>query len=445
MFRKRFTVTLPDGAKLLAGNKAKLPSGKVVPVNATGREIRHTDIYYTKINGNMVSLASTINSSKEMEARLRLDGMLVRRGMASQINPIEGKDLAELMTRWLEELEARGRTKTDLATIRVRVTLLSRIGFITLLDLSKPGAGEEIEKNIANLGKAEKEFKMPNGVKFTPAQARHILEVSPSGLSKLCRARGVEGNGAGKARFFTRDEMLVLATHKGKGLSVATMGHYAAAINSFTRWLTRRGLLKTPPYIARKKVVKDERPRRVFSWEQCKMLAAKVEESKKTRGGMTPKARSVLYRVAFCTMLRARALRGLLVSDLRLNESPHIVVRAEIDKCRKARLVPLDDATAADLAAFVTKRKPSALVWNFPSQIGPTLRADLRTAGINPRTEDGVIDLHSFRHSGASHLMARGVSPLLIVKAGGWSDTRMLIARYGHMTGEGLDVVRGAF
>jgi integrase len=128
-----------------------------------------------------------------------------------------------------------------------------------------------------------------------------------------------------------------------------------------------------------------------------------------------------------------------------LDESPHIVVRPEIDKCRKARLVPLDASTAVDLAAFVGKRKPSALVWNFPSQIGPALRADLRTAGIDPKNSDGVIDLHSFRHSGASHLMARGVSPLLIAKAGGWSDTRMLVARYGHMTGEGLDVVRGAF
>lgn len=445
MFRKRFTVALPEGSKLLPGNRARLPGGKVVPVNESGREIRYTEAFYTKIDGKLIPLAPDKTAAREMEARLRLDGMLVRRGMASQINPVEGKDLAGLIDRWLEELEARGRTKTDLVTLRVRVELLTRLGFKTLVDLSKPEAGEAIEAGIAALGKAEKPFRLPSGSSFTPAQARHILEVSPSGLSKLCRDRGVIGEGAGKARRFTREELLVLSSHKGKGLSVATMGHYGAAITSFARWLNRRGLLQNPPYIARKRVLKDERPRRVLSWDQCRALAASVEAGGRTRGGMTARSRSVLYRVAFCTMLRARALRGLKVADLRLGENPHIVVRPEIDKCRKARTVALDADTAADLAALVGNRKPGVPVWTLPSQIGPSLRADLRGAGMEPRTDDGVIDLHAFRHSGASHLMARGVSPLLIAKTGGWSDTRMLVSRYGHMTGEGLEAVRGAF
>jgi integrase len=430
----------------MAGKKAKLPDGRVVPINPKGREICTTEHWYTKIDGRVISLGPDRDTAREMETRMRLDGMLVRRGLASQIAPVEGTDLPGLIDRWLEELEARGRTPGDRATIRTRVELLTRLGLRTLVDLAKPGAGEVIERGVAALGKGTGAPELPADELFTPAQARHFLEVSPSGLSKLCRSRGVAGQGKGKKRRFTRAEMAVLASHKGKGLSGTTMGHYSAAITSFARWLTRRGLLQNPPYIARKRVTTEDRPRRTITWSQCVALAKATASEKRTRGGLTARSRSVLWRVAFCTMLRARALRGLVVGDLRLEAAnPHIWVRAEIDKCRKSRAVPVEPDTAKDLAKLVARRGPKDPVWEFPSQIGPTLRADLRGAGIEPRTADGVIDLHSFRHSGASHLMAKGVSPLLICKAGGWSDTRMLLSRYGHLAADGLEAFKGVF
>lgn len=438
MFRKTWTKLLPEGSKVSPdGKTAKLPDGQVVPLNPKGRRIVTTETFYTRVNGVVISLTSERKSSKEMEARLQLDALQVSRGLPSQLDQAEPLLLVDQIDRWVADLVKRGRKPNDVQTVKGRVGLLIRLGFETVTELAKKSAADKIESGIDALGKPSEAVTIPKGKKFTPAQVRHILKVSPSGLVKLASARGVAGAGKGKARRFSRAEVETLTAHRGKGLSELTRNHYLTAITGFCRWLSRRGHLERVPSLTRTRQGVDVRPRRILTWAECQRLCEAVETEKKIKGGMGSLARSALYRVAFLTMLRARALREMVVGDLRLTgTNPHIVVRAETDKKRKGRAVPLDQVTAKNLVELTKDKGAADLVWSIPEKIVQALHKDLRLADIQPRNELGVVDLHAMRHSGASHLMAKGISPLLICKIGGWSDTRMLVTRYGHLTPE---------
>lgn len=448
MFRKKWTKPLPPGSKVSAdGKQAKLPDGQVVPLNKSGRWVAVTETFYTRVNGKVVSLTPDRKSSKEMEARLQLDALQVARGLPSQLEQAEPLLLADQIDRWVADLVKRGRKPNDVQTVKGRVGLLIRLGFETVTELAKKSAADKIETGIDALGKSSEAVTLPKGKKFTPAQVRHILGVSPSGLAKLVIARGIAGEGKGKARRFTRAEVETLTAHRSKGLSETTRNHYLAAITGFCRWLSRRGHLDRVPSLTRTRQGVDVRPRRILTWAECQRLCEAVEGEKKIRGGMGSLARSTLYRVAFLTMLRARALREMVVGDLRLTgDNPHIVVRAATDKKRKGRAVPLDPVSAKNLVGLTKGKKSADLVWAIPEKIVQVLHKDLRLAGIQPRNSSGVVDLHAMRHSGASHLMTKGISPLLICKIAGWSDTRMLVARYGHLTPENFgDALKGVW
>jgi integrase len=86
------------------------------------------------------------------------------------------------------------------------------------------------------------------------------------------------------------------------------------------------------------------------------------------------------------------------------------------------------------LKALVKGRSAKELVWALPASTAHLMRKDLKVAGIPFRNESGVADFHALRHSGASHYIGIGVSPLQVAKAGGWTDLKMLLKRYGHLT-----------
>jgi integrase len=409
-----------------------------VPINKNGRWVFKTDTYYAKIGGRLVSLAPDRTLAREMLSRYRLDALRVAKGLPPEIVAPKLVPLAELVQQWLDELASRGRSSKDLTTVEKRVGLLLKLDLKTVADLNKPELSETVEQGVEDLVAGDGVVIPPKQTTFTPAEVRHILGgVHPSAVAKLAAAKGVKGTGKGKARKFTRAEVITLTAHRGRGLSETTKSHYLATVTSFCKWLVRKNHLEKVAYFAKGKTTRETRPRRAITWEQCQKLAKAAGDSGKVRGGLKPLARSVLYRVAFNTMLRARALRGLLVGDLRLTgPSPQISVRAELDKTRRSRVVPLEPATAQDLAKLVKGRKPSQLVWEIPEKIVNVLRLDLADAEVPFRTSEGVLDLHSLRHSGASHLLAKGTSVALICKIGGWTDSKMLLARYGHLIPE---------
>ncbi|MCC7173118.1 MAG: tyrosine-type recombinase/integrase, partial [Planctomycetes bacterium] len=64
----------------------------------------------------------------------------------------------------------------------------------------------------------------------------------------------------------------------------------------------------------------------------------------------------------------------------------------------------------------------------------------LERAGIPRRTADGVIDLHSLRHSAASRMARHGVPMIVAARVLGHASTEMTSRVYTHLATEDLRV-----
>ena len=72
--------------------------------------------------------------------------------------------------------------------------------------------------------------------------------------------------------------------------------------------------------------------------------------------------------------------------------------------------------------------------------------ADLARAGLPRKNAEGVLVFHSLRHSGATHLVKKGLPLHLIQRIGGWSSLSVLTARYSHLCAQnGRELLAAAF
>jgi integrase len=445
---KTVTRPLPAGSKLLGNGKARLPSGKIVAVNDNGRMVTKTKTLYARIGGKTISLTDDRQSALEFESKLRLDKQRVARGLDPSL-PVPGTveaPLSGFVIQWLDELRGAGRNDGHIRTLQARIGILKKAGTGTIGELSRQSASQAIATALKALSDDGEKIKLPKGTEFTPRQLFHLMGISQAALSKIAIGRGINGQGKGKAKVFTRAEAEILVSQRGRGASPATVNGYRVAISSFCNWLKRRGLLERVPHLPMRQAEKQRRPRRSITWEECQHLAAITAKRGKVRGGMTPKARSVLYRVAFTTLLRARALRELRVGDCHLTgDHPWLSVRGETDKNGIARRIPIDHL-GEEIALLVKGKRDQELVWGLPDGMAAVLREDLRLAGIPFQTDDGVCDFHSLRHSGCTHLIRKGISPLIVAQLGGWTDLKMILRRYSHLAPSDLEAaLRGVW
>jgi integrase len=151
---------------------------------------------------------------------------------------------------------------------------------------------------------------------------------------------------------------------------------------------------------------------------------------------MEPFSRSVLYRTAFCTLARRRALAELRVYDLNLDApTPFMSIRAETDKTRTARAIPImNKDLLEDLKTLIAGKKRDDLVFHVAHATAAVLQNDLKDANIPYSTTEGDWDFHAFRHSGATHMARMRVPLYQICKIGGWTDYEQFFSTYGHMS-----------
>ena len=131
--------------------------------------------------------------------------------------------------------------------------------------------------------------------------------------------------------------------------------------------------------------------------------------------------RALLYTVLVTTGLRRGELAALRVGDLKLEgPSPVIELRGADAKNGQRATLPVRADVAAELRAWVAdleKRavgnlRPDSPVFNVPSGLIRILDRDLAVAGIAKVDDRGrTVDVHAFRHTFATHLVAAGVAP----------------------------------
>ena len=445
MFRKRITRPMPAGAKVSAdGKKAKVVvkgETRTYEVSATGKLVDYSPRWYCQVGDKMVPLSEDRQESELMEAELLLDRK--RGGVAKAKRPLAPKsrqDLEGLMDEWIasEYGSGSGLNPIHIASFQRRVRLLLGAGISTVAHREDADAGDRIAAALAELAVPGKPAKLPAGNAFSPHALYKLARVNRSTLLRVAKALGIAGSGRKKSRRYTREESEQILASLVKGRSPATITGYRSAVTTFCRWLVRRGVLARMPALPRVRGnPKTFRPRRAITQEVMLQICASVERRGAKLAGSTATARSLLYQTAFYSALRLRALREIRVGDL-MQEADggwSLSVRAETDKTGHARRIPIVAPGLGDaLAAMVKGRPASALIWpGLPPTMSATLQSDLRDAGIPFVTTEGRFDFHSFRHSGATHFLTRGVSPLVVARLGGWASLEMLSRRYGHL------------
>ncbi len=107
----------------------------------------------------------------------------------------------------------------------------------------------------------------------------------------------------------------------------------------------------------------------------------------------------------------------------------------------------LQPQLARQLRRYVDRQRPQDA---DSYRIFVSRRRDRRTGGYEPLTESGVQQLvrdlghragiakrvhpHVFRHSAATHMLRRGMNPLLVSKVLGHESLAMITRTYSHLT-----------
>jgi len=184
-----------------------------------------------------------------------------------------------------------------------------------------------------------------------------------------------------------------------RDVSRATIGRYLAAVRSFTRYLTREGVLERDPGVA------------VRTPTQRRSLPIHLSEEDVDRliqAADNPRDTAIL-ECLYGAGLRVSELVGLDQDDVDLTRG---IARVR-GKGAKVRLCPLGGAAVRTLRRYLKQRPPTddprPVFLNAQGgrlsdrSIRRMISAAAERAGVDPRTSP-----HTLRHSFATHLLDRG-------------------------------------
>ena len=245
-----------------------------------------------------------------------------------------------------------------------------------------------------------------------------------------------------------------------RGISAQTFNFYLQAVKQFCRWMVRDGRASESALIHLQGLnVKTDRrhDRRALSPDEMRWLldvTAKAPE----RYGMTGEARSMLYRLAVETGLRAGELRSLTRGSFNLEgNEPSVTIAAAYAKNRRQDTLPLRMNTAALLKAHSAGKMPHAQAFAVPrrTEVIRMFRADMAdarcewvAAAMTPQERgerknstfladkdesDRWVDFHALRHTFITGLVTGGVNPKVAQTLARHSVITLTMDRYTHL------------
>lgn len=210
------------------------------------------------------------------------------------------------------------------------------------------------------------------------------------------------------------------------------------AIKSFSRWLFRNELIPTDPMMQVQKLnaATDRRHLRRAATEEeiAKLIAA--AESGPVVLGLTGWERSVIYRIALGTGLRASEIGSLTPGSFDIDDTAKgtVCVEAAYSKHRRKDVLPLHDDLTRIIADFIADRPDAARLFRMPHKPAEMLKRDLKAAGIPYEDKaERALDFHALRHSFISRLARAGVSPATAQALARHSSITLTMDTYTHV------------
>jgi integrase/recombinase XerC len=204
----------------------------------------------------------------------------------------------------------------------------------------------------------------------------------------------------------------------GRGLSKASVARALAAIRAWFKWLARRGLVEQNPAVL---VATPKLPKHLPRVPTIEQMNRVVDASASEDVAAWPERDRVIFELLYGCGIRNAELVGLNLRDIHwANEA--ILVRG---KGRKERYVPLGDAAAKSLRAYLPLRE-AKLVAAGKSSEALLLNARLRStvSGMGRLTARSVgrivkqialahglpadVHPHTLRHAFGTHMLEEG-------------------------------------
>jgi|GEM_PF-1869192 len=229
-----------------------------------------------------------------------------------------------------------------------------------------------------------------------------------------------------------------LSDLRTKGKSIDCYNTYLNCFKRFTRWLLKTGRISQDPtlILSPLKILGRQRPRRALTTEEInKLITATIDADK--HHGLTGYERTLVYRLALETGLRYNEIYTLQRRDIVLGSEPKVTVQAGNAKNRKADTLPLKSELAKDLECYfkdypaLPHTKAFSGMWKDAG--AEMLREDLKLAEIDYKTDEGIVDFHSLRHTFGTQLAKSGVLPQDAQKLMRHSDINLTMGIYTHI------------
>jgi len=367
MFKKTLVYDVPQNAEYIDGNKVRIKrKGKYIefPLSKTNKNkmVEKSQTWYAKVKQgdhiNTIPLCKNKKNAEDMLRKILEKEERITQGLEKRI---ADKPLKQFIEGWVKEREGFGFKAHTIETKRLYVEkVCESLKWISSEDIRKC---DDIKDAVRNLLDSwivrDVNYELPKGDFVTLKDIRIITGMSSGVLCRLLEKLSIKkpAKGDNPKRILKEDAIRVLNYRTKRSVySHASLNQILNGLYTFFKFLVRKGVLGEVPFLGHPyKVESDRRKiRRAVSWEECNALCAYVSAHGETLRGVPAFNRSVLYRVAFCTLARRGALAELLVKDCHLNvPDPYIFIRAETDKMGVAREIPLvDENTLRDLREF---------------------------------------------------------------------------------------------
>jgi integrase len=233
------------------------------------------------------------------------------------------------------------------------------------------------------------------------------------------------------------------------GMGAKTRNNYREAILCFANWAVDNKSLAVNPFIKvpkAKEALDRRHERRALTMTEILRLLkaaeerplyeltlirvgkrkgkneAKVREEVKEQAKLLGLERKLVYATLIYTGLRKEELASITIGQVFIDaEIPHILLAAKDEKARRGAALPLHPELTEHLKQWLKLKEnapPKEKLFHFSYNLARDITRDLKYAGIEKRdVMNRVVDVHALRHTHATLLAKRGVSPTVAEKS----------------------------
>lgn len=205
----------------------------------------------------------------------------------------------------------------------------------------------------------------------------------------------------------TLDDLRAFSRHMSKqGRAITTIRRKIWGLGTFWEWLILKGLVKE---VITKNVYLPKKPRKSPKWLSIEQITRFLETESPARGKWAAERNQVAFAVLVWLGLRRSEVLKLMVEDVDLEKGVILIRDA---KGSQDRELPLPQALSTMLEPWLAQCEPETHL--FPSTYGGQWKAPRFAKAFKQHLEaaglGGLgITPHTFRHTFASWMVARGV------------------------------------